>query len=130
MASEEKGSQLETFDFKLKLARLMFTAFCLLQIMLIEDVFIEPTSFVAGAFGLYFLATLATTFSNKINSLKVRLTILCLDGFALGAICWLAASILFSIEALGLIMISAAITTRFASFGTTILLDAIGAANA
>jgi len=127
MAPEEISNSTEVFDFKLKLARLMLTAFCLLQIMLIEDLFIMPTQAIAGTFGLYFIVALVLNFFPLINSLKVRRAILCLDGLALGAICWLTASILFSIEALGLIMISAAITTRFKSFGTAIFLAAVSA---
>lgn len=130
MPTEKSESSTNKFDFKLKLARVMLTAFCLLQIMLIENLFETPTNIIAGSFGLYFLVALIISFTPLIDSLLTRRIILCLDGFSLGAICWLTASILFSVEALGLIMISAAITTRFKSFGTAIFLAAIGAAGA
>lgn len=129
MSTDDNTPLKSLFHFKLKLSRVIFTLFAMWPVMFLDGHYLSfPNIVLIGGFSLYFLATLTISFSEAVNTRFCRCTILILDGFALGVIGWLTASSLYAVEAAGMLLISAAITTSFRAVSTAVVFAVIGAA--
>lgn len=124
---ESQESTPKEFGYKLKLARFLLTFYAALPLAFLKDYqSVQALAFLVGI-AAYLVVTLSVCFSSLIVKSTTRKFILCLDALILGIISWMTASVVYGIESLGLLVISAAITCRFKSLSTALLFASIGA---